>query len=265
MSEATERRLKDVVGELPRPDTHVTRAVEDRLQARLRRSRPRRLVRSGATALAGMALGVALGAGIVAVGAGAATESVSLTVRPTIVSGIDFGRSTAFGAVSNGREGEQVQLEVRECGQSAFRVNSGPAFIGTTAREGTYGGVVYFDINTSVRARWIGKDIVSEVIEVRRRPTVQLRQRSGGWFEVVVWAVRYFDGKRVRIERWSAGRWVVVRRATLRRGIAGPDAVGSEARVRVQIGRGAQMRAILPGDQARPCYVESFSRIIVTR
>jgi hypothetical protein len=205
------------------------------------------------------------GAAVTGTSAGGATEHVTLTVRPTIVLGTEFGKASVFGHVSSGRAGEQVVLERRECGQSAFRANSGPAFAGTTSAGGAYGGEAWFPINTAVRARWMEKDVVSDVVEVKRRPSVQLRQRGGIRLEVVVWALRYFEGKRVRIERWNGRRWIVARRATLERGIAGTDVVGSEAEVRAKVARGTRLRAVFPGDQARPCYVEGISRIVAAR
>lgn len=220
--------------------------------------------RTSAT-VASLVAAAAVGAGLVTVKAGAATDRVTLTIRPSIVLGTEFGKATAFGAVSNGRAGEQVVLERRECGQSTFRVNSGPGFVGTTSAGGAFGGEVWFQINTAVRARWLEKDVVSEVVEIKRRPSVLLRQRSRGRLEVMVFGVGYFEGKRVRIERWNRQRWIVVKRATLERGVVGGDSVASEAEVRARLARGTRLRAVFPGGQARPCYVEGVSRIITTR
>lgn len=270
MSDDIDRELKEFRARFPRPRDQVTRRVERQLRARLKTQRRRlrsRSIQSATAVLAVLALGAAFGAGVIAMAAGAATDRVTLTVRPTIVLGTEYGSATAFGAVSSGRIGEHVQLERRECRQSAFRVDSGPAFVGETSTDGTYGGEAWFTVNTSVRARWKEKDIVSEVVEVKRRPTVQLRQRFGGRFELVVWAVGYFEGKRARIDRWNGQRWIVLRRVTLKRGIAGigEGVVGSEAEARMRVGKGTRLRAVLPGDQARPCYIEGVSRIIAAR
>jgi hypothetical protein len=264
MRVSIERRIRDVPADFPRPDDAVTRRFEARLLARLKRKRLRR--QGGRmTTIAPLVAGAILGAGLIAVAAGAGTERVTLTIRPTIVLGTEFGSATVFGSVSSRRAGEHVQLERQECGQSAFRVNSGPAFNGETSADGTFGGGAWFKVNTAVRARWLDKDITSEVVDVKRRPTVQLRQRGARRLEVVVWGVGYFEGKRVRVERWNGQRWIVIKWAALKRGIAGTDAVGSEAELRAPFARGTRLRAVFPGDQARPCYIEGVSRNFVAR
>lgn len=259
MFDDVERQLREFPAHFPRPKEEATRRFERRLRARLKASRPsRRLVGFGATAVAALAAGAALGGGTVAMVAGAATERVTLTVRPTLVPSI--GPATAFGAVGNGQPGEQVVIETRDCGQSAYRVFSGA----TTSAGGAYSVNVWFQISAVVRARW--RNAVSDEVDVKRRVGVSLRRRADGRFAVTVWAQRYFERRRARIERWDRrrGRWIAARLVTLKRTIAGQDVFGSGNEVRVKVGKGVLLRAVFPTAQARPCYVGGVSRILRT-
>ena len=252
-----ERRLREFPARFPRPDEQATHRVEQRLRERLARGArgPRR---SMPLVLAALALGAAGGAGVVAIGAGAATERVTLTVRPVIVPW--FGQATLFGSVSNARDDEEVVFEMRECGEGPYRVFYGAR----TSRGGAYSVDYNFGVGGLVRARW--KDTISEPVDLKRRAALFLHRRGGGRFEVVVWAKRFFGGKRAYIERWDrrGARWIVVRRVVLKRveqEVVGTF-VGSGNEVRLRVGRGVQLRAVFPLEQARPCYVGGVSRII---
>jgi hypothetical protein len=253
-----DRRLKGFPARFPRPDEQATRRVEQRLRERLTDRRPRPMRRSMPIVLAALALGAAVGAGVVAIGAGAATERVTLTIRPVIVPW--FGQATLFGSVSNGRDDEEVVFEMRECGEGAYRVFYGAR----TSRGGAFSVDYNFGVGGLVRARW--KDNVSEPVDLKRRASLYLRRRAGGRFEVVVWAKRFFDGKRAHIERWDrrGARWIVIRRVALKRieQDAGGTFVGSGNTVRLRVGSGVQLRAVFPLEQARPCYVGGVSTII---
>jgi hypothetical protein len=282
MSGSAERRLRDVPADFPRPDDRVTRRVEDKLRGRARQFRRRRRRPRGSMVVS-LCAGAVLGAGLVAVAAGAATDRVTLSIQPPV--GVLDADTHAVGTVSNGRAGEKVVFEIRECGQSRFRVLEGA----TTGAGGGYAFNLIYQIwtNSMLRARW--KSAVSEDVEVKRRIYVALeryarnRWRSGPVnarfptkgiqrFRVTVRGVDYFAGKRVRIERWDPrGRWVLVRLITLKRleGVPRPSGgpwdrpifpSGSEFRMNAR--RGTQLRAVFPTEGAAPCYIEGASTIL---
>lgn len=264
MSETVERRVREVAAEFPRPDGDVTRRVERELRARVKAStRTRRFAPFAVTAVLALAAGVGLGAGVVA--AVAATDRVTLTVRPQI---IGFGTTpTLFGSVSNGRARETVTFEIRECGQTRYREFAGA----TTADGGAYStGTYQILINASVRARWGGA--VSEEVEVKRRAAPTLRRLAGGRFRVWLFALRRFEGKRVRVERWdrAARRWIGIRQVTLEHEggdlypIGGSGSVASGKELRLRVRRGTTLRAVFTDAQAAPCYLGGVSRIVTS-
>ena len=261
MSDELDQDLRDFRSAFPRPSDSLTSSFEE--QIRYRVSRPRRPVPviAGAAAVIALALGAALGAaGVIVVSAGAATEYVALNVRPLIVGNIPA--TTAFGSVSNGAANEDVNLEIRECGASAFSVIE----VVRTSSGGAYSVQVGWFKNGVIRARW--GDQTSDEVEVQKRVTMTIDRLglSRSRFEVVAIAPDYLRGKRARVERWdrATGRWLLAKRVTLQAEGRVGGQVGSNARFRLRVGRGVQLRAVLPQEQARPCYAEGVSRIFTT-
>lgn len=190
-----------------------------------------------------------LGALVAVVGA-AAAEAPSLHANPEIVGAT--APLVLEGTVPSRRAGDDVIIEARECRSTFFRT-----FAGTT----THGGGAFREelpgigSNTYFRARANGE--TSAPIYVRRRAFVALEVKGGGRFIGRVFSpFLNVHGRPIRLERFTAGGWVLVRTARLRR-IAGPE---YQARFRVRT-RGLQLRAAVTDAVVRPCYVAGVSPI----
>jgi hypothetical protein len=174
---------------------------------------------------------------------------------PTIVANVEIlGRSTPLilsGTIPSGAQGESVIVEAKDCGASFYRVFGGA----TSASGGAWSYRGWMRVNTSFRARWRGA--VSEPTLVRLRLWPFIERRAGTRiFVASVFSSTRMDGGIVRLERFTAGGWVLVRTAKLRSerfGIA-------EARFRIRT-RGLQLRVVLPEASAKPCYAAGASEI----
>jgi hypothetical protein len=197
---------------------------------------------------------VLIGALALALPAAAAEPPVTLVADKRIA---DARPVLLSGAVTSGREGEEVVLESKECGAPgwiAFRRER-------TDARGSWHTSVSPGIRTSYRARW--KDARTSAVEVLTRPTIRFDQKGRTRYSVWMFALRFFDGAKGRMERFdrSRGGWVLGRRVTLRRLSAPRGATwaysGAEFSARVRVG--TLVRFVLPRDQAAPCYLAGYS------
>jgi hypothetical protein len=183
-------------------------------------------------------------------------ERVTIFARPTVVGWAESAQ--LFGTARGAGAGEIVAIEVRECGSSSFR-----AYAEAHAASG--GGWV-MPVGTAVtstfRARF--RSAVSPTVTIRQAARISLaRKRAGRAFVVAAISKRSLWRKTVEIQRRSGGRWRTVKTVRLTVSVSSTGTVSaSEATFRLAVPRGAQLRAVLPRAQARPCYVESVSSVV---
>lgn len=178
-------------------------------------------------------------------------EPVTILARPT-VSGLGEP-IRLFGSVENRRAGEVVDVQAKDCRQQFFRGVIGA----TTTESGAWTDIYYPSINTTLRAVWDGG--ASEPITIRKRATVHLRQRSAKRFSVGAYggnSTTPFWRKRVLFQRFDrrVGTWRTVKQVVL----TSSSASGTEFSASVP--RGTPVRAVLPLSQARPCWIDGYSR-----
>jgi hypothetical protein len=184
--------------------------------------------------------------------AAVASARVTLTARPLALP--PNGLLSLSGAIDAGREGEIVTIQTKDCGLSAY---TGVASA-TTGASGTFRTEFRPNIGTQVRALWNGA--TTPPIAIRQQPLVQLFKRAGRTFEVGVSSKGQFWHKRVLFQIRRGG-WKTMKSVLLTDTASSPGApfVFTSTRFRASVPRGAQVRAVLPAAQARPCYLAATS------
>lgn len=188
-----------------------------------------------------------------------ASERVTIFARPTI---LGEQAVTLSGSVDNGKEGEEVTIQAKDCGRSFFRVVSGA----TTHQGGGWSTDYFPSITTTFRAVWNG--VASAQVTVRQRAWVRLTRlpRSPRQLEVVVVAKKQFWRRSVVIERFDRrlGRWTKVKSVVLTEQATAGTYVWTSARFSASVPKGTLIRARLPLAEARPCYLAGVSRQLRT-
>jgi hypothetical protein len=207
-------------------------------------------------------LTVPAGAAVLAAAAVGA-EAPTLTVdKPIVTLATSTEVSTVLlaGSVPGARANEDFWIEHKECGRSSY-VRARP---GHTDASGRFHEPFSPLMLTSYRVRW--QETVSNAVTVRARPAIRFGHLGGNRFDVWILAMRFFDGKKGRLERFDAARsrWVLVKRATLRRQ-SGPTMARSGARFTAPVRRGWLVRFVLPRDQVGACYLAGISLLVRVR
>jgi hypothetical protein len=194
---------------------------------------------------------------VAALATGAPSQArMTISARPTVLA---WAASAQLLGVARGAGPESVvTVEVKECGSSTFREYA-EAHVNA-------GGGWSMDVATAVtsmyRAAW--RDARSAPVTIRQRASVTLAgERSGDGFVVAAISKRSLWRKRVEVQRRSGGAWRTVRTVRLADSVRSTGQVSvSEARFRLSVAKGTQLRVRLPLAEARPCYVESVSRVV---
>lgn len=222
---------------------------------------------------------VALAAALVSVPAligSAATQAsavdISLGVRPAV---LRFGeKPDIFGAVTSARAGEEVTVQFRQCGLYPEQYRS---FMTTeTAEGGTWSLAELLFVRLGIpasgtfRALWNGE--TSREVKVQVRASVRLVPlpvRGGRRFQVLVAGTQSFWHRRVRIERfdirlraWRLVRTVLVTESLTNKEYGSPTILDGTEPFRVDVPRGTTLRAVLPLEAARPCYLAGYSLLL---
>jgi hypothetical protein len=187
-----------------------------------------------------------------------ASERVTLLARPTRV---DWRTPVLlYGAVDNGRDGELVTIQGRDCGQRYFTGVSSA----TTLSGGSWNTELSPRITTQVRAVW--KDAASAPVTIHFIPELVLVQESGRRFEVAVGSTGQLWRKKILIQRRASGKWIPLRQVLLTEtaSMPGHPDVYHYAEFRLAVPRGSLVRAVLPAAQARPCYLATTSKTLRT-
>lgn len=191
--------------------------------------------------------------------AGAAADSVTMTVRPTLLRANE--RAAASGIVNDARPDQLVTVQAKPCGETAWR-DVAETF---TAEGGGWAVDVAPGIGGVLRATSGGATSVP--VKVQQRPSVSLVQRPPGTFTIWVNAQRSFWHRRVVLQRFDPGRrnWVDIRSVLLTDSGAPPGVPwvysGTE-KFRVKVAKRTLLRATLPLAQARPCYLAGYSNMM---
>ena len=183
--------------------------------------------------------------------AAAAAPTITITTNLREVQGNQTFQVS--GGVASGRAGEDVVVEVKECGSYApFHKLAGTQ----TGGSGTWVEQVGLLGGAQLRASWRGG--VSDPVSVKVHPWMTLTYKGPGRYFVWVRADDFFGGARAVLERASRNKWVAVKKFTLKReqsfGVA-----SSIATVRAKLEKGTLIRAVLPKSQAGACYLAGFT------
>jgi hypothetical protein len=181
---------------------------------------------------------------------------MTISARPTV---LGWAESAQLLGVARGAGPESVvRVEVKECGSSTFREYA-EAHVNT---GGGWSMEVATAVTSMYRAAW--RDARSAPVTIRQRASVLLaRERAGSGFVVSVISKRSLWRKRVEVQRRVGSAWRLVRTVRLTDSVHSTGQVSaSEARFRLPVPKGTLLRARLPLAEARPCYVESLSRVV---
>jgi len=171
------------------------------------------------------------------------------------------GRVQLSGAVASGRAGEEVTLEERWCGSSAFAE--------VVQTKTVANGAWHLDwtptINTTVRVRWKGS--ASATVTLRTRPGVNVSQKTRRVFNVGVVGRKSFWQRTAQLERFdrARNRWVLVKRFRLTESNAVGVMQWSTAKVTATVPRNVLVRVVLPASQTGGCYLAGYSNMLRTR
>jgi hypothetical protein len=190
--------------------------------------------------------------------AGSSADTISIGVRPSL---LRWGQSaTVFGSIPSPKADEKIVVEVKECRQPSFR---SLAWAYSDA-----GGSWSIDIgartNSTFRATW--GDERSDTVIVRQRPGVQLVYRRGRMSDVAIGGIYPFAGKRVSIEVFDkkTRTWKKAQSVLLSDYGGAGNYVWTSAKFKARVPTKAQIRAVLPRNQAKPCYLAGYSPIVQT-
>jgi hypothetical protein len=189
-----------------------------------------------------------------------APAAITLAVRPTV-----YARDplVVYGAVTTGKDGEKVTVQFRQCGLY-------PAQFRDHAETETHEGGSW-SIETGVYANGVFRAVaggdVSNQVKVQARADVRLSPRRSGGYEVNVVARSSFWRKRVVIQKFDRvrGNWVKLRTLVLDdQGAAPGSAFVWSTTGKFTLPKRTTVRAVLPLDQAKPCFIAGYSNLLRT-
>jgi hypothetical protein len=180
-------------------------------------------------------------------------QQPTIFARPLVLDWAQAGQ--LYGTAPGAGHDDVVTIEARECGSTFFRT-----FVEV---HPSAGGGWFTEVGSLVTAtyRAVFRGRSSRSLTIRQRARIVLeRRRSRQGFLVAVVGKRSFWRRPVLIQRRRIGRWETLRHVRLVDSADNPGTVSaSQATFRLSVPRGTVLRAVLPAEQAGPCYVESFS------
>jgi hypothetical protein len=206
---------------------------------------------------------VALGAGVVLVGVSesrAQGDQVTLRAERFWDDACRCYKLRFSGTIPSAAANEYVAVLQQKCGSGSATAIAGA----TTQQGGSWQAEPIGPIarpgqdSSTYRARWSGR--LSEPLTFRADVPLSLTELAGGRYRVSVNTSatgQSMSGRRIELQRLVAGRWTLVRRATLR-GRRGTFTTTVTARARNQ-----SFRLLVPARSAAPCYVATTSEPFV--
>jgi plastocyanin len=179
------------------------------------------------------------------------TRAVTITSSRTI--GIFGDAMTLSGTVSSKAAGEHVTVVSTPSGLPATRTEV------VTTSGGNWALEVQPRVRTTYQALY--DNAASGKLTIALRPRLTFQKVGRHQYLVVILASRSMAGKRLDIARWSGGRWLIFRHATIARipRTTTTSVVYFTAPVRL----GTKLRAFLPSNQVGPDYTEGHSNFVV--
>ena len=186
-----------------------------------------------------------------------AAQPPTMIVRPTVIGRVS--PPLVFeGTVPGARAGVEVTIEAKGCTDTFYRLFG----LTHTTASGSWrweaaGSGAYLRTNMTFRAR--ANDAASGSVTVRRRVSIALtRVPRTRMFRVGLSSQHInLHGKPIRLERFSGGRWVLVRTARLVR-----KSYGAHTATFVVRQRGLQLRATIAESLVSRCYAAGVSPIV---
>jgi hypothetical protein len=200
--------------------------------------------------------GLLAGVALFAFAAPAASAPPGIVVRTTVQEVQGNQAFPVTGAVASGRSGEDVTIEIHECNSPAPFHAAGGA---QTGAGGTFSTQIGLLSTSQIRARWRGG--VSDAISVQVHPYMTLTYKGPSRYFLWIRADDFFGGARAVLERLAGGKWVNVKKFTLRRAPSSGVA-SSTGTVRAKLKKGTIIRAVLPKAQAGRCYLAGFTNTL---
>lgn len=190
--------------------------------------------------------------------AGGGGGSVSLSVAPKLVT--YGGKVTLTGTLANGKAGEQVTIEAKQCDAAVFS----KLVTVTTTTGGAFTSTAQPLKSTAYQVR--SKNATSAQTTVRVRPRITLGKIAPHRFTVRVRAAQSFAGKYVVAQRYNVAlrRWVSLRAAVLRPGTGGiaPTVVTSVTFTSTVKAR-TKIRVVMSQTAVGSCYAPGTSNAIL--
>jgi hypothetical protein len=195
------------------------------------------------------------------------SQPVQISSEPLVTIAASFGgpngarQLVLSGKIASRAAGEQIALFLKGCGPAhrawqPLQVN----VLGetTTTTQGGTWRYVYPDPRLDdpiyVRARWSGSYSRPLLVRTPLRPTLVVRRGVARVLVRTSYTGQPMAGRRVELQRKSGSQWVALAHAALRR--SGRSRFEAAFRIRAH---GLRLRALLPGESARPCYLAAAS------
>ena len=213
----------------------------------------RRLLVLMASAFAALCVAVSAGAHLAA-----PSQRVTIFARPTVVGWTEA--ALLYGTASGAGPQDVVKVEMKECGSTVYRA----VVEAHVLSGGGWSAPVAPSVTATVRAVW--KRTASPSVTIRQEAWITLeRRRSGAGFVASVTSKRSLWRRVVEIQRRSGSTWRTVKRVRLTDSVHSTGSVSaSEVSFALPVPPGTRLRAVLPSEQARPCYTRSVSRVVRT-
>jgi hypothetical protein len=183
-------------------------------------------------------------------------DGITLSVRPLI------NPQIVSGSVASGRGGQKVTIQFKQCGLLPIQFRDVSEV--TTLDGGSWSDELGASTNGDFRA--VSGDAVSDSVPVQERADVRLAPRPPGRYEVEVVSTLSFWRKHVLLQRFDRRKrtWITVRPLVLENQF-GPGLIWSTTdKFKTKLPKRTTIRAVLPLDQAKPCFIAGYSTIRVT-
>jgi hypothetical protein len=201
---------------------------------------------------------------VVATAASGGGPPITIFARPLIVASPispQYQPVLVGGSIASRGTLETVTLQANECTFPGWR-----DVAMSRTDDGEWRASPNVAGKTTFRAKW--KSSTSATVTVQTRPGVQLERNGSTRWSVRVLAQRSFLDRKARLQRfdtrtrkWKTAKYV---RLTEKQRTGGVG-VWTSGNVRLRVPRGTQVRAYMPRQVVRPCYLAGYSLIITSQ